>query len=348
MDEFYKWFVGFVDAEGSFKTNFRKNTKNEYNRIIFCLSIYLHYKDEQVLLYIKKMFNIDNNVYILNRSDGTKRAELTISNSIVLANKIIPIFIKHKCLTKKYHDFNIWLDMFNLYMDKSILWKNKYEQLWDLKCKLNNYEYKHDDTLLNITPNISWYVGFMEGEGSFSLKFNKDLFKFALISELSQREESIKLFNYLLIYLKNLKSDEYCSDNIKDYIHNKVKFNLKTYPKDKKIKITLSSIDYFYWVYFPNVLTTQWNSRKNISMTLFLISTIILKHGLHYTKEGLDLYNKIILFINFYEPPFLLDDIIKDIDNVLSHKPIYNVNYTQDHNGRKIGRKIKSKFISSL
>lgn len=348
LDNFYKWFVGFVDGEGSFKASFRKIINLEHSRIIFSLSIYLHYKDKKVLEFIKNTLKLDNTIHNINRSDGTKRCELTISNKKVLSEKFIPIFTKYQLSTKKYHDFNIWLKMFKLYENKDILFKDKYDELLVLKSKLNNYEYKHDDNKLDIKINIPWYIGFMEGEGSYSLKYNSNFYKFALISELSQREESIKLFNFLLIWLHDLSPDINCPSFLKDFLNHKVKFNLKSYPKNNKIKITLSSIDYFYWVYFPNIIHYNWNSRKEVNMTLFLIATIILKHGLHLHKDGFHLLIKIFNYINLYYPPYSISSFKNDIFKVLALPPIYNPLHSQDFNGRTIGRKLKSKFISFL
>lgn len=71
-----------------------------------------------------------------------------------------------------------------------------------------------------------------------------------------------------------------------------------------------------------------------------MISNIILKHGLHYTDEGKELLFKIKNSMN--KNRYNNIDIIPSIDeimNVLSIKPIYDPNKTQDYNSRNIGRK---------
>lgn len=78
----------------------------------------------------------------------------------------------------------------------------------------------------------------MEGEGSYSVKYSNN--KFALISEVSQRDESYKCFIAIKDLLYSLKPNINCKYDIKN------KINIVEYPKTNKIKLTISSIDYFY------------------------------------------------------------------------------------------------------
>lgn len=85
----------------------------------------------------------------------------------------------------------------------------------------------------------------MEGEGSFSVKYYPLNNKRILVSEVSQRKESRKLFNYLTKFLKILPADINCPEIILKYLNN-LNINIKEYKDTNKIKLTLSSIDYFY------------------------------------------------------------------------------------------------------
>lgn len=76
-------------------------------------------------------------------------------------------------------------------------------------------------------------------------------------------------------------------------------------------------------------------------MTLFMISTILLKHGLHYTPEGSKLFYDISNSMNRYR--YYNNNIIPNVERilkVLAQTPIYDVYNTQDFNGRNIGRSI--------
>lgn len=331
INDFKDWFVGFTDAEGSFTTTLRKDKNGNINRLTFTFIIVLNENDIEVLNFINKVLNNKNNVYIINRADGTKRVQFSIS-SMEEINNIVILLFNNKLKTKKYHDFIIWLNMIELYNNKNISFKDKYDDLLELRSKLNNYNYKHNDNDLNINMDINWYIGFMEGEGSYSVKYSNN--KFALISEVSQRDESYKCFIAIKDLLYSLKPNINCKYDIKN------KINIVEYPKTNKIKLTISSIDYFYWIYFPNIIRYNWNTRKSIDITLFMISNIILKHGLHYTDEGKELLFKIKNSMN--KNRYNNIDIIPSIDeimNVLSIKPIYDPNKTQDYNSRNIGRK---------
>lgn len=336
-DNFINWFIGFTDGEGSFKTSFRKNINNDISRMTFAYTIYIHADDVETLNLINHKLNLNKKIYIDSRVNKSTRVILNISDKYTLENVIIPIFIKYKnsnnLNTKKYHDFNIWYNIFKLYNDKNISFKDKYNDLLELRNKLNNYNYKHNDNDLNINMDINWYIGFMEGEGSYSVKYSNN--KFALISEVSQRDESYKCFIAIKDLLYSLKPNINCKYDIKN------KINIVEYPKTNKIKLTISSIDYFYWIYFPNIIKYNWNTRKSIDITLFMISNIILKHGLHYTDEGKELLFKIknSMNKNRYNNINIIPSI-NEIINVLSIKPIYDPNKTQDSNSRNIGRKL--------
>ena len=131
-------------------------------------------------------------------------------------------------------------------------------------------------------------------------------------------------------------------DNIKTYLN---KYTLKLY-KDKEIlRIRISSSDYLYWIFYPYLLQTNWNTRKSIDMTLHMVAVIILKHGLHYTPEGLNLILKIKNTMN--KKRYMNNYIIPSVDEilfVLSKEPIYNPKISQIINARNKAFKIKNKY----
>ena len=53
LSQFYQWFVGFSDAEGSFEIS-PINSKKGIGKITFVFSIQLHKDDIGVLEYIQK------------------------------------------------------------------------------------------------------------------------------------------------------------------------------------------------------------------------------------------------------------------------------------------------------
>lgn len=353
LNQFKLWLIGFVDGEGSFTTNLKYNKNKEIISISFILKIGLHKDDINILNYILKRFNLINKLEFYPEKNN--KISISIIDPIILKELIIPIFISNytkyntahkgghgasvpndfnRLNTKKFHDFKLWLEMFNLNQDKSITFKDKLPKLMELRSKINNYKVIHNDKLLNININPNWLTGFTEAEGCFHINYNNIKKNINLTYILTQRKESIKLFENLLIYFKSLieENNKELPENIKIYLN---KYTLKLYKNKNILRIRISSSDYLYWILFPYLLQTNWNTRKNIDMTLHMVAVIILKHGLHYTPEGLNLILKIKNSMN--KKRYMNNNIIPSVDEilfVLSKEPIYNPNISQIINAR--------------
>lgn len=179
--KFKQWFVGFTDAEGSFSFYLRDNGK----RVVFSLVIKLHEDDKLVLEVITKNLGINNTIH----SNKDKTVTLNIADKETLLNKIIPIFDEYPLITKKSYDYALWRKAIMLYyQEKSI---ETMEIIKVLKTKLNKYENNPDVYITHYknianSINLCWLIGFIEGEGSFCIKTQKDATHFIL----TQHKES--------------------------------------------------------------------------------------------------------------------------------------------------------------
>ena len=95
--EWFEWFVGFTDAEGSFSIVKIKN-----NNFKFFFRIRLHKDDINVLQEISKMLNVTSPFLDKNS------AVLQITKLTDIINIIIPIFNEIPLLTIKSLQFNIF------------------------------------------------------------------------------------------------------------------------------------------------------------------------------------------------------------------------------------------------
>ena len=165
LDEFYKWFVGFSDAEGMFNITQILN-KGKVEGFSFRFKIGLHKDDFNVLHYIKSKLDMGS-IYASNDSQI-----LTISKKDDIS-KLISIFDSYTLNTSKYLDYLAFKRAFILYTNRKNFTDKLIAQIIDLK---NDMNYNREDYNMVIDHEIvitkSWLLGLIEGDGSFSLERN--------------------------------------------------------------------------------------------------------------------------------------------------------------------------------
>lgn len=317
-EEYKQWLVGFVDGDGCFKINKRDNG----SRYEFTLVIDLHKDDIKVLEKILTLLGTKKNSIHISKTRNS--CSLSIGSLSILKNNILPIFDKYPLLTKKRYDYQIWRECLLMY-DKSVNNNNKIEKL---KEQINKY----DDislypTIEDIKPHINlyWLIGFIEAEGSFSIKTQKNGLHFCI----SQRRESAAVMQSIINYFLALKPDINCpiKDDLKP-ISNKL------YPDNKKVRVFTTTMDFHYWVLIPHLLNYPFQSRKGVDFLLWSILVIMKKHGLFKTDIGLDLLNEIKKCHN--SKRYINKDLINvnTLLNMLSITPFYDLNKTHEYNYR--------------
>lgn len=109
QEEFYKWFVGFSDGEGSFGIIPLLNNKTKKIKgFCFKLTIGLHKDDLDALNFIKSKLGIGN-VY------SYKDSKIFVVTKKEDIKKLISIFHKYTLNTSKYLDFSDFKKAFILY-----------------------------------------------------------------------------------------------------------------------------------------------------------------------------------------------------------------------------------------
>lgn len=134
LDEFYKWFVGFSDAEGMFNITQILN-KGKVEGFSFRFKIGLHKDDFNALHYIKSKLDMGS-IYAYNDSQI-----FTISKKDDIS-KLISIFDCYTLNTSKYLDFLAFKRALILYTNRKNLTDKLIAQIIELK---NDMNYNRED-----------------------------------------------------------------------------------------------------------------------------------------------------------------------------------------------------------
>lgn len=166
----YAYLVGLIEADGWF-TFFKNN-----NYITFEMGIELHRRDIELLSKIKALLGAGN------IREVNKKVRFSIRKKEHLKEIVFPIFDKYPMLSNKYKKYvtfkQLLLHGCVYYTETGELLKST---IFENKC-INEFNvwYRIQHNLQNQQwPNYfsAWLVGFIEGEGCFSVYYNSRLFK---------------------------------------------------------------------------------------------------------------------------------------------------------------------------
>lgn len=161
IEEFYKWFVGFSDAESSFGI-FPIFNQKKVEGFSFKFTIGLHKDDQGVLNLIKNKLGIGS-VYPYNNTQTfvvTKKEDIS---------KLIDILDKYTLNTSKFLDFIDFKQAFILYHRRNKLTEELIAQILEFKNNMNTSRSNFSMRENHIIITRSWLLGLIEGDGSFSL-----------------------------------------------------------------------------------------------------------------------------------------------------------------------------------
>jgi hypothetical protein len=164
LDEFYRWFAGFSDAEGSFTISPILNRKtNKIEVFSFKFTIGLHKDDLGVLNIIKSKLRMGK-IY-----SYTYKYIFVVTKMEDIKN-LISIFSKYKLNTSKYLDFADFNLAFTLYKKREKLTDALISKLLELKNNMNTKRINFNMPENHVLITKSWLRGFIEGDGSFSIE----------------------------------------------------------------------------------------------------------------------------------------------------------------------------------
>jgi len=283
LNDFKEWFVGFADAESSF---FIKKVKESGYEFEF--KIGLHIDDLEVLLLIQK------NLGVGKVDTSGKIANFRVSKHKDLSI-LLEIFDKFTLNSTKYLNY---LDAphkkaFELYVSSKSKLPSTIELISQIKIGMNSLRTEFTmpkSHQLRITPY--WVLGFVEGEGSFSVQKNNN---FPLTFSLTQKHNS-DLMKAIQDFFINLG----VSRIWRNHSH------AVSISSDKRIRssiedinsLFISRVDYITNVLIPFFDSLTWHSKKEKDYKDWKTILELKKLGLHYVEEGVRVINLIFSQMN--------------------------------------------------
>ena len=132
------WFVGFVDAEGSFYVNIIKDSTKTGYSVQLRFSITQHIRDAQLFNLINKWLG---GSHIYERPEES-RVDIIISKLSNIVNILIPIFNIYNLQGIKKFNYNDFLTIVILLENKEHLTLNGIDKIKQIKSGMNSGRYK--------------------------------------------------------------------------------------------------------------------------------------------------------------------------------------------------------------
>ena len=290
--EFLEWFRGFVDAEGCFMI--KENLTNRYS---FQFRIGLHKDDLAVLNFIQNRLKIG---YVT----GYSNVSAFIIQKAPEVKILIDIFSKNLLNTKKRLDFENWKLAYELYIQ--VKGENgrieKDEATTALLVKIQRLKeginigrsyLEQESKIRDIKITNYWLLGFIEGEGSFSVASYKFRVRFGL-GQLSYEKPLLEIILSFLESLPgysnlNLTKSPLSISNSQD----KRRLNSKSFSE-----LYSDNANFFRMIFIPFLESLHWVSKKEKDFKDWCTVLTLKAQGHHLTPEGKEIITKILAQMN--------------------------------------------------
>lgn len=196
--EFYSWFVGFIDGNGSF-TIYGQKTKNNKMKWNLFFKIGQSTYNLRALYYIKKRLGYGS-VHIESKRG---MADFRIRDRNIIKKVLFPIFDKNPLLTSKYFNYIKFKKAYEILTNTNISDQERDLLLINLRNsniptnyispawnKINN-KVSNTEKVKTVMSKY-WLVGFTEAEGSFYL-VNKSTTRLVHAFKINQKLDLIIL-----------------------------------------------------------------------------------------------------------------------------------------------------------
>nr|QJQ35382.1 LAGLIDADG endonuclease [Fusarium pseudonygamai] len=177
-----------------------------------------------------------------------------------------------------------------------------------MRPKREIFTYSTSESQIIINPN--WFIGFIEGEGTFGIKTGSSLY-----FQVAQKNTSQECLNGITNFLLNLSSDA----SIHNDPDNKIlpinitnTINVRT----NVVSLAIANVDALYYYLLPYLDSYKFYSRKAIDFKLWRIALLLKIYGYYYTTEGKNLFLDISAILN---KRYSTVSSVSNIDNVINN-----------------------------
>lgn len=319
-DDFFFWFSGFTDAEGNFLITLDRDF------VKFRFKISLHIDDLEVLNTIKSKLNVGRVTVEISRD----RCSFVVEKYADIRNVICPIFKSYPLHTSKRLDFE---DFNRAVLIKDSINKNisdaDMEKIISLKYGMNSNRklFTFQTTKSQIIINPNWFIGFIEGEGTFAIKTGS-----ALYFQVAQKNTSQESLNAITTFLIGLPSSTLLNSKI-------LPMNVvsTTNVKTGVVSLVVNSVDSLFYYLLPYLDSSKMYTRKAIDFKLWRIALLLRIHGYYFLPEGKKLFLNISDIINkrysttTKNAEDIVGDIFKRSQAILAKDPPFDVKANIPH-----------------
>ena len=281
--DFLEWFRGLVDGEGSFRvipindTNFG-----------FGFEIGLHVDDIEMLRYIQKTLQI-------GKVTSYKNAAYFRVGSQKEIKAIIDIFSNAPLNTTKQLNFLDFKKAFILYTNTKHKTTSLKQEIDRIINNMNKRRSDDESTELKdykITPY--WFLGFVEGEGSFSVQKGNLL----LVFSLSQSSKDLPLMEAIKNFISNLAANSVYKSR-RNY-NSVASLSVSSGVNNSKpaVQIGVTNIDFIRNVLVPFFDSLVWRSKKELDYKDWKTIMNLKQNGQHFTQIGIEIIHKILSQMN--------------------------------------------------
>jgi len=295
--EFLYWFSGFTDGEG----NFLISIDREYVRFRFKIS--LHIDDVEVLNTIKSNLNVGT----VTLESSRNRCSYIIQDYEVIKSVICPIFNAFPLHTSKRLDFENFFQAVFI-KDNKKLSNTNMSKIVSLKNTMNTKReiFTYNTTKSQIIINPNWFIGFLEGEGTFGIKTGS-----ALYFQIAQKNTSQESLNAITTFLTGLSKN--VLQNSKILPLNVIS---TTNVRTGVVSLVVNSVDSLYYYLLPLLDTSKMYSRKAIDFNLWRVALLLKIKGYYYLPEGKTLFLDISDILNKRYTTNTTKNMSEIIDNI--------------------------------
>lgn len=283
-EDFSEWLRGFIDAEGNFLIQFVRN----HFKLVFTLCLH---KDELPLVkYIAERLGVGN------ISVREKIVVYTISSKDDLL-KIFSILDKQPLNTSKNLNYIAFRQAYDLYFNRESIKVSSelHQEMTSLKNQMNKKRIDFNQPeghFIKITSY--WLLGFIEGDGYFSVNRQNYSLKFGI----GQTSHEILVLEAIKKFILDLPG----SYLIKRNNTNLVKLEIYNQAKGRDHKpmafLAVNQKDFILNVLIPFFDNLIWLSKKGKDYEDWKLILDIINQGKHFTEEGKELIHLISLQMN--------------------------------------------------